>query len=65
VKPDLSRRLARALDVGGATPDERSQVVDAAQRARSFDDLAPEVRQLVERLENPQRLTASRRAATS
>lgn len=51
--PDLSRRLARALDVGAATDDERAQVIAAAQHARTFDDLPQPIQQLVRRLETP------------
>lgn len=51
--PQLSRRLARALDVGEASPQERTLVVDAAQGARTFDDLPADVRALVVRLETP------------
>lgn len=53
MKPDLSRRLARAVDVGGATPDERQSIIDAAQKAATFDDLPTTVRELIQRLETP------------
>lgn len=49
--PDLSRRLARALDIGAATLEQRESVIAAAQRARTFADLPAEIRALVERLE--------------
>lgn len=51
--PLLSRRLARAMDVGGATLDERDRITAAAQRVRSFDDLPADVRSLVVDLETP------------
>ncbi|ROO51068.1 hypothetical protein EDC02_5932 [Micromonospora sp. Llam0] len=49
--PDLSRRLARALDIGAATPEQRERVIAAAQQARTFDQLPEPIRRLVERLE--------------
>lgn len=50
--PELSRRLARALDVGQATIGERQQIVTAADAAvPSFEDLPEQVRDLVVRLE--------------
>lgn len=50
--PGLSRRLARALDVGQATADERQTIVNAADgRAADFESLPREVRDLVLRLE--------------
>jgi HK97 family phage prohead protease len=53
VSPDLSRRLARALDVGAASVSERDLIVRASQRARTFDDLPEDVQALVLRLETP------------
>lgn len=48
---ETSRRLARALDLGHATLEERQVLVDAAQVAETFDELPPGARLLVERLE--------------
>lgn len=53
--PALFRRLARAMDVGGATFEQRERLVDAAQAARTFEDLPPDVRDLVASLETPPR----------
>lgn len=58
MRPALSRRLARALDVGLATVAEREHVLSAALpwRVAAVDDLPPDVRELVLRLERgPQR----------
>lgn len=53
MRPALSRRLARAVDIGQADADERRLIRDAAQpwRVATVDDLPPPVRRLVLRLE--------------
>lgn len=51
--PELFHRLARAVDVGGASPEQRERVVDAAQYARTFEDLPDSVQDLVLQLETP------------
>lgn len=53
MSPQLFLRLARAMDVGAATPQQRNQIIAAAQRARTFEDLPVETRALVELLERP------------
>lgn len=51
--PELSRRLARALDLGQASVDQRQSVVQAVKSGvSSFDDLPPDIRALVELLES-------------
>lgn len=47
---DLSRRLARAM-MSEPDGDERQAIVDAAQRAETFDDLPLAVQALVQSLE--------------
>lgn len=51
--PDVFLRLARAMDVGGATFEERERIVAAAQRARTFEDLPTSIQELVIQLETP------------
>lgn len=53
MRPVLSRRIARALDIGQATPDERRRVIAAAQPwpVATVADLPQDVRSLVLRLE--------------
>lgn len=48
---ELSQRLARALDVGDATVEQRQAVAAAAQTAGTFEDLPADVQVLVLRLE--------------
>lgn len=54
MSPDLSRRLARALDVGLASIADRDRIVEAARtvRVRTFADLPDAVQRLVRRLES-------------
>lgn len=51
--PDLSRRAARAMDVGAANPEERETIITAVERAQTFDDLPEAVQRLILRLEQP------------
>lgn len=53
MRPELSRRLARALDVGLATVEERVALVAAAQKVRTFGELPEEMQSLLVRLETP------------
>lgn len=50
---ELFHRLARAMDVGDATLDQRDRIVEAAQSARTFDELPADIQQLVVALETP------------
>jgi hypothetical protein len=51
VTRDLSKRLAYAMDLGEATPDQRAQVVDAAQLVTAFEELPDLVQAMVLRWE--------------
>jgi hypothetical protein len=53
VRPALSRRIGEAFSVGFPDADERQRVIDAATapRVATFDDLPPDVQQLVVDLE--------------
>lgn len=53
MRPALSRRLARAMDIGLATVEERRRLTEAAQpwRVATVDDLPDDMRRLVLRLE--------------
>lgn len=53
MRPELSRRLARAVDVGGATAEQRDRIAAAAPAARTFDDLPEPIRNLIVQLEQP------------
>lgn len=53
MRPALSRRIARALDVGGATYVQRRRIVSAAEQARTFGALPADIRALIRRLETP------------
>ncbi len=51
MRPTLSRRLARAVDIGQATADERARIMTAAAGARTFGDLPADIRDLLVELE--------------
>lgn len=59
MRPELSRRLARALDVGLATVEERVALVAAAQKVTTFDGLPEDMQALIVRLETPPDDTAT------
>lgn len=53
MRPALSRRIGEAFSVGFPDAEERQRVIDAATAPRiaTFDDLPPDVQQLVVDLE--------------
>lgn len=51
MSPELSRRVARALGKARPSFAEREQMLAAAGDAWHFDDLPPQARQLLQRLE--------------
>lgn len=51
--PELSRRLGLALGTHRVSPDERERVIaDIGHDARTWDDLSPTIRDLVEQIED-------------
>jgi hypothetical protein len=48
---ELSRRLARALNDHPVSPEERRIVVDAAEKARTWDALPDSVQRLIRDIE--------------
>jgi hypothetical protein len=51
--PELSRRLAHAMNRGSATPEERRilNLAAASQDVRTVDDLSPQAQLLLRELE--------------
>lgn len=50
MSPELSRQLGQILGRSRVTPQERRAVIDAAQDAKSWDDLPSGIRSLLDEI---------------